>query len=165
MRCIAYLIGRGGAAPEFARNGRRQMRAVNGESGSISLSWMAVPNAVSYRVLRNDFGCSYSFSPVAALPGTSYTDTGLAGLTCYYRIQAVGSNSAFDGPVSACQAAQVACLDADGDGDGHGICGGDCNDANPAVWAVPGEAENLLWSGDGQGPTYREILPLARVCW
>jgi hypothetical protein len=184
--------------------------AVNGESGSISLSWMAVPNAASYRVLRNDFGCSYSFSPVADLPGTSYTDTDLAGLTYYYRIQAVGSNSACDGPVSACRAAQVACLDADGDGfgspgspscsggsrmdceaasaavypgapqicdgvnndcsdpawpaipadesdgdgDGHRICGGDCNDANLAVWAIPGEAENLLWSGDGQGLTW-----------
>jgi len=92
--------------------------AVNGGSGSISLSWAPVPDAASYLVLRNDFGCSYSFSPVASLPGTPYTDTGLAGLTYYYRVQAVGSNSACDGPVSACHAGQVGCPDADGDGFG-----------------------------------------------
>lgn len=113
----------------------------NGGSGSIALSWTPVQGGTSYLVLRNEFGCSYSFLPVASLPGTSYTDTGLAGLTYYYRVQAVGTNSACDGPVSACRSAQVICLDADGDGSGSPgspSCArgsrADCDDSNAAVY-------------------------------
>src|SRR5436309_2837019 len=77
-------------------------------SGSVSLSWTAVPNAVSYNVLRNDAGCSSAHTIIAsvAAPGTTYTDTGLAnGFTEYYAVQAVGSNSACDGSLSNCVAA------------------------------------------------------------
>jgi subtilisin-like proprotein convertase family protein len=77
-------------------------------SSSVTLSWTAVPDAASYRILRNDVDCSYAFAVVAtvAAPATSYNDTGLAnGFTEHYRVQAVGANSACDGPVSSCQAA------------------------------------------------------------
>jgi hypothetical protein len=36
--------------------------------------------------------------------------------------------------------------EADGDGDGFTTCGGDCNDANVAVWATPGEVRSLVLS-------------------
>lgn len=37
---------------------------------------------------------------------------------------------------------------ADGDGDGATDCTGDCDDANPAIWATPGEVPNLLLTHD-----------------
>lgn len=33
--------------------------------------------------------------------------------------------------------------EADGDGDTFSVCGGDCNDANGAIWGTPGEAQAL----------------------
>jgi len=38
--------------------------------------------------------------------------------------------------------------EADDDGDGVTECAGDCDDANPALWGIPGEARNLAWAGD-----------------
>jgi fibronectin type 3 domain-containing protein len=74
-------------------------------SNSASLSWTAVPDAAYYNVLRNDLGCDHSFTLAATVddPSTSYTDDGLANdFPEYYRVQAVGSNFACDGPVSNC---------------------------------------------------------------
>src|SRR5436309_4831705 len=74
-------------------------------SSSASLSWTSAANAATYHVLRNDQGCSYAFTIVTdiAAPTTNYTDTGLAdGFTNYCRVQATGSNSACDSPVSNC---------------------------------------------------------------
>src|SRR5439155_14423322 len=63
-------------------------------SRQIALSWTAVPNATSYNVLRTDLGCGSGFTILANVPGTSYTDTGLAdGFVGYYAVKAVGSNS------------------------------------------------------------------------
>ncbi|HEU5181215.1 MAG TPA: putative metal-binding motif-containing protein, partial [Candidatus Polarisedimenticolia bacterium] len=135
----------------------------NGGSGSISLSWTPVPGGTSYLVLRNEFGCSYSFMPVASVPGTSFTDTGVAGLTYYYRVQAVGSNSACDGPVSTCHGAQVACLDADSDGSGSPgspSCSRgsrtDCDDSNAAIYpGAPQLCDGL--SNDCSNPAWPAV--------
>ncbi len=75
-------------------------------SNAVQLSWAAVPNASSYRILRNDIGCSRAQIIVgtAAAPATTYTDTDLSNdFTVYYRVQAVGANAACDSPVSDCQ--------------------------------------------------------------
>jgi subtilisin-like proprotein convertase family protein len=75
-------------------------------SSSVVLNWTAVPNANSYRILRNDLGCDQGSTIVAtvAAPSTNYTDTGLAnGFAEYYHVQAVGVNPACDGVLSACK--------------------------------------------------------------
>jgi fibronectin type 3 domain-containing protein len=72
---------------------------------SITLSWDAVSNADHYNIFKNDIRCDHSYNIVATVdaPETSYADTGLAtDFFHYYRVQAVGSNSACDGPVSNC---------------------------------------------------------------
>lgn len=69
-----------------------------------ALSWTPVPGAASYRVLRNDAGCAAGHTIIAMVPGPSYTDSGLAnGFAEYYAVQAIGSNSACEGPLSNCQ--------------------------------------------------------------
>lgn len=78
--------------------------ALNG-SESVSLSWAAVPNAQSYRILRTEVSCDFTQNVIAtvAAPGTSYVDADLPnGLTFYYRIQAIGANAACESPVSTC---------------------------------------------------------------
>jgi len=75
-------------------------------NGSTSLSWSPVANAVSYRVLKNELGCSAGSTAVATVFGTSFDDLGLVnGLTEYYRVQPLGLNAQCEGPVSNCQAA------------------------------------------------------------
>jgi fibronectin type 3 domain-containing protein len=74
-------------------------------SNSASLSWDAVPDAAYYNILRNDIGCEHSFTLAATVnaPTTTFTDTDLANdFPEYYRVQAVGTNFACDGPVSNC---------------------------------------------------------------
>jgi fibronectin type 3 domain-containing protein len=74
-------------------------------NNSASLSWDAVPDAAYYNILRNDIGCEHSFTLAATVdaPATSYTDSDLGNdFPEYYRVQAVGSNSSCDGPVSNC---------------------------------------------------------------
>jgi hypothetical protein len=74
-------------------------------TGTVALSWTPVPNAISYRVLRNDSGCESAFTRITNQPGTSYTDGALPnGLPFYYSVQAMATNSACDGGVSNCQA-------------------------------------------------------------
>jgi hypothetical protein len=75
-------------------------------SATANLSWTAVPGASSYRVLRNDAGCTGQFTRLPqVLPSTSLIDGGLVnGYPLYYRVQAVTSNAACDGPLSNCQA-------------------------------------------------------------
>ena len=75
-------------------------------SGSAKLDWKAVGKATSYRILRNDAGCSAGFTIVGKTSGTSYVDSGLAdGYTQYYTVQAISMNDACDGLVSNCVAA------------------------------------------------------------
>ena len=74
-------------------------------TNSVILNWSSVPNANAYRILRSDAGCNFAQTIVTTVsaPTTTFTDTGLAnGFTYFYRIQAVGSNTACDGAVSAC---------------------------------------------------------------
>jgi hypothetical protein len=74
-------------------------------TGTVVLSWTSVPNAISYRVLRNDSGCQSAFTRITNQPGTSYTDGALPnGLPSYYTLQAMATNSACDGGVSNCVA-------------------------------------------------------------
>ncbi len=75
-------------------------------SGSVTVSWGAVPGAAKYRILRNDLGCSFAQVILAevAAPATSYVDADVAnGFTVYYRVQAIGSNSACESAVSLCE--------------------------------------------------------------
>ena len=74
-------------------------------AGQVTLSWVAVPGADNYLVLRNDTDCATTSNVIATVPArdTSYVDAGLpAGFGVYYRVQAQGANVACDGPVSAC---------------------------------------------------------------
>jgi hypothetical protein len=75
-------------------------------SGSVALSWTAVPGALFYKILRNDSGCDTASTRLNSLiTSSSFTDLGLAnGFTVYYNVQAFVSNSACDGPLSNCQA-------------------------------------------------------------
>jgi hypothetical protein len=71
--------------------------------GANFLSWNAVPNASSYRLLRNDLGCQWAFTRVSDTAATSVTDTGLAnGFPINYRVQGLSGNAACDGAVSSC---------------------------------------------------------------
>ncbi len=76
-----------------------------GLSNSVELTWGAVSGAGKYRILRNDLGCTYAQVIVGEVnaPTTTFTDDLLANeQPVYYRVQALGSNSACESPVSAC---------------------------------------------------------------
>ncbi|MFN7965938.1 MAG: fibronectin type III domain-containing protein [Acidobacteriota bacterium] len=90
------------ACPALAKPVITQAQAL---TNAIVLSWNAVPGAAKYRVLRNDLGCGYAQLIVgtATAPTTTFTDDQLAnGQSIYYRVQAIGSNSACESPVSTC---------------------------------------------------------------
>jgi hypothetical protein len=71
--------------------------------GANFLSWNSVPNASSYRILRNDLGCLVASTRVSDVTATSFTDPGLGnGLQEYYRVQGLSGNAACDGAVSNC---------------------------------------------------------------
>ena len=71
--------------------------------GGAVLSWTAVPNAVNYRLLRNDAGCQAASTRLTVTSLTSFTDPGLANaFPVYYSVQALASNAACDGPMSGC---------------------------------------------------------------
>jgi subtilisin-like proprotein convertase family protein len=73
-------------------------------SSSAQLNWTAVANATGYKILRNDASCAAGSTIIATVPGTTFTDTGLAnGFPEYYAVQAVGANAACDGLLSNCQ--------------------------------------------------------------
>ncbi len=75
-------------------------------AASNSITWTAVPGALSYRVMRNDLGCDAGFSRISLTGGTSFTDNGLVnGFSEYYTVQPLTSNASCDGPVSNCQGA------------------------------------------------------------
>ena len=77
-------------------------------SKQVSLSWTAVPNAVSYAILRNELSCGDSHHVIAIVnaPATTYVDDQLAnGLTLHYAVHAIGASSACEGSLSACQTA------------------------------------------------------------
>ncbi len=74
-------------------------------SGAAQLNWTAVAGATGYNILRNDASCASGSTIIATVPGTSFTDTGLAnGFAEYYAVQAVSANAACDGRLSNCQA-------------------------------------------------------------
>jgi hypothetical protein len=71
--------------------------------GNCFLSWNSVPNASSYRILRNDLGCLVASTRVSDTTATKFTDAGLGnGLPVYYRVQGLSGNAACDGAVSNC---------------------------------------------------------------
>jgi hypothetical protein len=75
-------------------------------SNSASLSWTAVTGAARYLVLRSELGCDTSQNVVATVdaPATSYVDVDLPNeLALQYRVQAQGSNTACESPVSTCE--------------------------------------------------------------
>jgi hypothetical protein len=74
-------------------------------SNAVEVGWSAVAGADGYRVYRNENGCDRSQFPVAEVgsAATAYLDDGLAnGFPVFYRVQAVGANSACESPVSSC---------------------------------------------------------------
>ena len=65
----------------------------------------AVANATAYNILRNDASCAAGSTIIATVPGTTFTDSGLAnGFAEYYTVQAVGASASCDGLLSNCQA-------------------------------------------------------------
>lgn len=77
-------------------------------AGAVTVSWAAVPGASSYLILRSDLGCDATANVVGtvAAPGASFVDDELPpGFPVHYRVQAVGSNAACEGAVSACAVA------------------------------------------------------------
>ncbi|MGC8762713.1 MAG: hypothetical protein ACP5VN_03625, partial [Acidobacteriota bacterium] len=75
-------------------------------TGQVALSWGAVTNASKYLVLRNELSSTAGFTIIAQPTTTSYTDTAVAGgVTYYYSVQAVGSNSACFGALAAVKSA------------------------------------------------------------
>ena len=74
-------------------------------SASAQLTWTVVAGATGYNILRNDASCASGSTIIATVPGTTFTDTGLAnGFPVYYAVQPVGANAACDGRLSNCQA-------------------------------------------------------------
>jgi hypothetical protein len=73
--------------------------------GASFLSWNAVPNASSYRILRNDLGCQVASTRIGDVAATSFTDNFLAiAFPVYYTVQGLSGNAACDGLVSNCVA-------------------------------------------------------------
>jgi hypothetical protein len=68
------------------------LAAASGSNASVRLSWNASGGATAYNVKRSATSSGY-FTTIATVSGTtSYTNTGLTnGLTCYYKVAAVGS--------------------------------------------------------------------------
>ena len=68
------------------------LAAASGSNASVRLSWNASGGATAYNVKRSATSSGY-FTTIATVNGTtSYTNTGLTnGLTCYYKVAAVGS--------------------------------------------------------------------------
>jgi len=80
------------------------------QTNAIQLDWNAVGSADFYRVYRNENGCHRGQYPIAEVGSgsTSYLDTEPAnGFPVFYRVQAVGSNPACEGPVSDCIEAEA----------------------------------------------------------
>jgi fibronectin type 3 domain-containing protein len=76
-----------------------------GLTNSAELTWDPVTDAASYTVLRNEMGCDRAQTIVGRLddPATTFIDDDLSNdFPVYYRVQAVGSNSACESAVSAC---------------------------------------------------------------
>ncbi|MCP3978489.1 MAG: hypothetical protein GY716_04025 [bacterium] len=73
--------------------------------GGTQVGWGAVSGAGEYRVYRSELGCDRHGVGIATLSGgqTSWLDAGVdPDLPRYYRVEALGSNSACSSPVSAC---------------------------------------------------------------
>jgi fibronectin type 3 domain-containing protein len=78
-------------------------------SNSITVSWIAVTGASSYKVYRSATS-SGSYTSVGDVTATSYTDTGLSGSTTYYyKVSAYNSagESSQSSPISATTSATV----------------------------------------------------------
>jgi hypothetical protein len=79
------------------------LTATTQTSSSIALSWSAVNLATGYQVQRGPTGVDQWTTVVTGHPSTSYTDTGLAAGTHYYRVRA--SNATQTGEYSAAASA------------------------------------------------------------
>jgi len=74
-------------------------------TNEVELTWDPVPDAAAYRIYRNETGCIRSQFPVGevAAPETIFVYIDLANeFTVYYRVVAIGSNTACESPVSTC---------------------------------------------------------------
>jgi subtilisin-like proprotein convertase family protein len=70
------------------------------------LSWIEVPGAAEYLVYRGDLGCDRQQVVIATVPTgtTTYVDSiPDPDIPRYYRVEAVGSNTACHSPVSNCE--------------------------------------------------------------
>ena len=78
--------------------------AATAGAASAQLTWTAATGASAYNVLRNEASCAAGWTIIATVPGTTFTDPGLAdNFTEFYSVQPVGANPACDGRVSNCQ--------------------------------------------------------------
>jgi len=74
-------------------------------SSTSTLTWTPVANSIGFRIMRNDAGCQAATTRLSIATGTTFSDTALVnGYPLYYSVQAIGANSACDGPLSNCVA-------------------------------------------------------------
>ncbi len=76
--------------------------------GTVSLSWNAVAGAAQYQVFRNNIGCTHSLIPITTTSALNFVDTDVAlGVTYYYALQAIGTDSDCRGPMTDCEVVTV----------------------------------------------------------
>jgi hypothetical protein len=73
------------------------MSGVTPGNSQVSLSWAPSASATSYNIYRSTVSATYTGRPVGTVPGTTYTDSGLANGTPYFYVVS-GVNSAGEGP-------------------------------------------------------------------
>jgi hypothetical protein len=144
--------------------------AVLGSDGSSrTLTWATTPHDVDPNANALRWGTLYNFRFQADVPpdpsGTATLGLFRPGVPVSFQAAVVapelcqaplaveedcsdGTDDDCDGALDCADAdccASAACSGPDGDGDGFGLC--DCDDANAAIWATPGEVEALTLSG------------------
>jgi hypothetical protein len=96
--CPYAVIGKAAAYCEAAPGAPSNLAATAG-SGEIALAWTAASGATGHKVHRATATGGPYTTVASNVPGTSYTDTGLANGTTYFYV-VTGTNSQGEGPES-----------------------------------------------------------------
>jgi hypothetical protein len=131
-----------------------RVTTVDGTSQQASLVWAGGKLGLAWNDDRNDGDQEIYFGRVGCDCVDGDLDTRSSCIDCDD-----GRAATFPGASQVCDGFNNDCNDVnwplltgtnelDGDGDTFTGCTGDCNDANGAVWATPGEARFLLMSHD-----------------
>lgn len=154
LACFALTAACGGksASPPPPPPAAPAGLAATGGNGQISLTWIGVPGATSYLILRGDAaGTEAALTPPAASTAAAYTDTGLtAGKTYFYAVQA--KNNTGTGPKSA----EASALTAPGAPAGLSVT---TTDTSALVqWtASPGATDYVVLRAPGGTTTFSQV--------